>query len=279
MLYLVATPIGNLKDITLRALETLRSSDYILCEDTRHTRILTSHYSITTPLKSYHKFSEASKENEILEDLKNGKVIALVSDAGTPGISDPGTRLVKACVENGLKICPIPGPCAAIAALSCSGLSTEQFQFYGFLPRKTHELKQTLSAILSSPLTTICYESPHRLKAFLKIMQGLDADRVLVIARELTKIYEESLRGTAAELLKLWEDKTVKGEIVLLIDGCTKTQNDSWNSLPINEHIEQVEKALNISRMEAIKLTASQRGLSKREVYNTMLKLEKPGQL
>lgn len=276
MLYLVATPIGNLKDITLRALDVLRSSDYILCEDTRHTRILTGHYSIATPLKSYHKFSEASKENEILEDLKNGKTIALVSDAGTPGISDPGTRLVKACVENDLRVCSIPGPCAAIAALSCSGLPTEHFQFFGFLPRKANELKQTLTAILSSPHTTICYESPHRLKAFLKIMHGLDAERKLVIAREITKLYEETLRGTASELLKFWEEKAVKGEIVLLIEGSLKTYDDSWNSLPISEHIEHIETTLNVSRMEAIKLAASQRGLSKREVYNTMHKSKKP---
>ncbi|NGX60560.1 MAG: Ribosomal RNA small subunit methyltransferase I [Chlamydiae bacterium] len=217
MLYLIATPIGNLQDITFRALETLKLCDLVLCEDTRRTGILLKHYEIKRKLKSFHKFSEASKENAILEELRDGKTIGLVSDAGTPGISDPGTRLVTACRREGIPVCPIPGPCAAIAALSASGLPTDRFQFFGFLPRKKGKLTRLFEEILAYPGTTICYESPYRLKASLQVLATLDPKTPCVVARELTKKFEEFVAGTAEELATKYAEKHPKGEIVLLI--------------------------------------------------------------
>lgn len=217
MLYLIATPIGNLNDITLRAIETLKSCDLVLCEDTRHSRKLTSHYNISTPLKSYHKFNEAKMENIVIELLQAGKSIALISDAGTPGISDPGARLVKLCRERGLPVTSLPGPCAAITALTLSGLDTERFQFVGFLPKKKSELKAILQECCRYPGTTIAYESPHRLKNVLSLIQEMAPSKRVSVARELTKIYEELQTGTAAELLLRWQESEVKGEIVLLI--------------------------------------------------------------
>lgn len=218
MLFLIATPIGNLKDFSLRAVETIQQCDYLLCEDTRHTRILLEHYQLKIPLKSFHLFNEASKEAAILEDLKNEKTVGLVSDAGTPGISDPGERLVKRCYDEGIRVVPIPGPCAAIAALSASGLDTERFQFFGFLPKKKGKLT-ALKEILTYEGTTVCYESPYRLEATLKMLSGLSPDRECAVARELTKKFETIVRGSASALFEKFSKTKVKGEIVLLIAG------------------------------------------------------------
>jgi len=265
-LFLVATPIGNLADITFRAIETLSSCDYILCEDTRHTQILLKHYGIGKPLKSFHKFNEKQKEDLILQDLQEGKVIALVSDAGTPGISDPGTKLVQRCINESIPVVALPGACAAILALSCSGLDTSQFQFYGFLPRKSGELRTTLQAILGYTKTTICYESPHRLLEVLRVLSELAPTRNLVVARELTKQYEELRRGTAQELLTHWSTHILKGEIVLLIEG--GTQINAWEELSPEEHVAFLEKEYKLTQHEAIKMAAEIRGVQKRTIYN-----------
>lgn len=267
MLYLVATPIGNLSDITLRAIEILKSCDYILCEDTRHSLPLLRHYDIHKPLKSYHKFNEASQLEPIIEDLKNGKLIALISDAGTPGISDPGESLVNYCAEHNIPFTAIPGPCAAIQALSCSGLPTERFQFFGFLARKTNDLKRELRSILEYPGTTICYESPHRLLDTLQVIHELEASRQIVIARELTKKFEELRRGTSEKLMKHWQDIQVKGEIVLLVSPCVAKEVD-WSVWTPQEHVQWVQDTYGASRQEAIKIVAGLRDVPKRQIYN-----------
>lgn len=217
MLFLIATPIGNLKDISLRALETMQECDYLLCEDTRRTRILLEHYTLKIPLKSFHLFNESAKEKSVIDDLKNGKKIGLVSDAGTPGISDPGERLVRRCRQEEIDVITIPGPCAAIAALSISGLKTERFQFFGFLPRKKGKLTKTLQEILLYQGTTVCYESPYRVVATLKILASLNPERECAVARELTKKFETLLKGPPSFLIDFFQKKPPKGEIVLLV--------------------------------------------------------------
>jgi len=217
MLYLIATPIGNLADFSYRAISVIQSCDYLLCEDTRRSRILLNHYALDKPLRSYHRFNEEKKKADILEDLRNGKTVGLLSDAGTPSIADPGLRLVMACREQKLPVIPIPGSCAAIVALVGSGLDTERFQFVGFLPKKRGELKKLLADALLYPGTTICYESPFRLKEALKVLEALDPERRVVIARELTKKFEEFIEGTPVFLRERWKEKPPKGEIVILI--------------------------------------------------------------
>ncbi len=217
MLYLVATPIGNLADITLRALEVLRTCDYILCEDTRHSLKLLRHYEIQKPLKSYHKFNEKRRCDEIIADLKAGVKVALITDAGTPLISDPGEILVQRCVEEQVPITTIPGPCAAIAALTLSGFSAVQFQLVSFLPKKSGGLTKALTALLAYEGTSICYESPYRLVKTLKALCTLSPSRKVAVVRELTKIHEECRRGTAQDLCNHYSKISVKGEIVLLI--------------------------------------------------------------
>lgn len=270
MLYVVATPIGNLSDITFRAIETLKSCDYILCEDTRHSLLLLKHYAITKPLKSFHKFSESSKEKEVLDDLLQGLSIALISDAGTPGISDPGTKLIQACFDQGIKVIPIPGPCAAITALCASGLNTERFQFFGFLPRKPAELKRTLLEIISSSLTTICYESPNRLLHTLECLHEISPERLLTVSRELTKKFEETKRGNALTLLNHWKNAPLKGECVLLISGESTRSKEEWETLTFQQHVEIFESNYGLTRQESIAAVAKIRGISKRDVYNTI---------
>jgi|EndMetStandDraft_5_1072996.scaffolds.fasta_scaffold352466_1 16S rRNA (cytidine1402-2'-O)-methyltransferase len=270
MLYLVATPIGNLGDITYRAVEILKNCDYILCEDTRHSQALLHHYDINKPLKSFHKFSEASKEHLILQDLTNEKKIALISDAGTPGISDPGERLVKACIKSNIPVQSIPGPCAAIAAITCSGLSTSVFQFMGFLPRKPSELRRCLQEILAYSGTSILYESAQRIPKVLSLLEEQAPTRSLAIARELTKKFEEMIRGTAAELLHYYAKHPLKGELVFLIEGNKNEQN--WEDWTPEEHVLFLEDSYKLSRMEAIKMAAAQRKIPKREIYNKMIK-------
>jgi 16S rRNA (cytidine1402-2'-O)-methyltransferase len=271
MLLLVATPLGNLSDITYRAIETLNSCDYILCEDTRHSARLLSHYKIVKPCRSFHKFNEKAQADNVIADLHRGLRIAVISDAGTPGISDPGQGLVARAIEEGILVSAIPGPCAAIAALTSSGLSSDRFQFCGFLPRKEGELKKEILQILDFCGTSICYESPRRLIDTLKLFAGIAGDRKLVVARELTKIHEEILHGTAYELLNKLADRVIKGEIVLLIDGRKTDDTQKWESLSPQEHVQQVEKEYQLTRIEAIKLVAKLRGLPKREVYREVI--------
>lgn len=271
MLYLVATPIGHLKDITIRAIETLGSCDYILCEDTRHSLTLLKHYNIEKPLKSYHKFNESAQSSFILEDLKNGKTICLISDAGSPGISDPGTFLVQQCIEENIPVVSIPGPCAAIAALCCSGLPTDCFQFNGFLPKKDNELKQKLSQLLDYPGTTICYESPQRIIKTIEKIKEIDSKRKLVIGRELTKKFEEYIRGRSEELLEHLQRKEVKGEIVLMIAPREEQETEVWKTMTPQEHVEFIVQTYKTSKQEAIKIAAQLRGIPKREVYRATL--------
>lgn len=261
MLYFVATPIGNLSDISLRALETLRASAYILCEDTRRSQILLSHFDIKKPLKSYHQFNELKSQEKILEDLKNGLTISLITDAGTPGISDPGYLLVQACQNENIPYTLIPGPCAPIHALVLSGFKTDLFQFVGFLPKKSSELKKMMLDLLQYKGTSICFESPQRIEKTLQLLDELASDRKIAIARELTKIHEECLAGTPKELLK----SSFRGEIVLLISG--NEQPVEYSMTP-EEHVKQLQEEFGLSKKEAIKMAAELRGVSKKAIYH-----------
>lgn len=217
MLYIVSTPIGNLKDITLRAIETLKNVDLIAAEDTRHTKILTKHYDITTPLTSYFEHNKVKKADYLIKLLKEGKDIALVTDAGTPGISDPGYRLIKLAKEYDIPMAVIPGPCALIAALSLSGLPTDSFIFAGFLPVKSAARKRKLEGFKDEKKTVVFYESPHRLIKTLKCMEEVLGSSQVVCARELTKKFEEVREGTAGELREHFMKIKPRGEFVLLV--------------------------------------------------------------
>jgi 16S rRNA (cytidine1402-2'-O)-methyltransferase len=220
-LYLVATPIGNLEDITLRALRTLRECDVVAAEDTRHTGLLLKHFEISKPLISYFQFNEARRSEEIIERLRRGEKVALVTDAGTPGISDPGERVVQAAIRAGLRVESVPGPSALVAAITASGLPTDEFHFIGFLPHKPGRRRKRLEALLHIPGTVAIYESPYRIERLLRELEELFPARQVVLARELTKRFEEYLRGTAAELRQTLEQRKVKGEFVVLVSGET----------------------------------------------------------
>lgn len=267
MLYLIATPIGNLADMTFRAVEVLKTCDYVLCEDTRHSLPLLRHYGIHKPLRSYHKFNEKSQLASIIQDLQSGKCIGLISDAGTPGISDPGSILIEQCIQQNLPFTAIPGPCSVIQALCCSGLSAERFQFVGFLPRKTSELKHELQSLLSYNGTSICFESPHRLLDTLQLIQELSPDHHLVVGRELTKKFEEIARGNATHLINYWQTAPLKGEIVLLFSPPSNPIPD-WSDWTPQEHVQMIQKMYGIDQQEAIKIVAQLRQVPKRQIYN-----------
>jgi 16S rRNA (cytidine1402-2'-O)-methyltransferase len=216
-LYLVATPIGNMEDITLRAIRTLKDCDVIAAEDTRRTGLLLQRLGFRKPLLSYHTFNEARRENGLIQRLKDGQIIALVTDAGSPGISDPGQRIASAAIEAGLRVESVPGPCAFIAALSSSGLPTDRFYFLGFLPHKSGQRNKALSSALACPGVVALYESPYRIEKLLHELQTLAPERSLVLARELTKKFEEWFRGTPAELIEKTSTRSLKGEFVVLI--------------------------------------------------------------
>lgn len=216
-LYLVATPMGNLEDITLRACRTLKECTCIAAEDTRRTGLLLKHLNISKPMLSYHKFNEAKRVPELLDRLQQGQIIALVSDAGSPGISDPGERLVSAVIKAGLRVEPVPGPCALVAALSASGVSTSDFYFIGFLPQKKSGRNRELTRILALPTTLVLYESPYRILKLLEELKALAPSRVVVLARELTKKFEEWLRGQPEDLLTQIGERKLKGEFVVVI--------------------------------------------------------------
>ena len=216
-LYLVATPIGNLEDITLRALRVLRECDVVAAEDTRRTGQLLKHFGISKPLLSYFQFNEARRSEEILDRLRRGEKVALVTDAGSPGISDPGERVVRAARTAGLRVEPVPGACALVAALTASGLPTDEFHFIGFLPHKSGQRRKQLEALKTFAGTLVLYESPYRVEKLLEELHEVFPDRVVVLARELTKKFEEFLRGTPAQLLELIRQRTLKGEFVVLV--------------------------------------------------------------
>lgn len=265
MLYLISTPIGNLADLSYRAVEILKLCDYILCEDTRHSSGLLNHYGIQTPLYAFHKFNEARAEDRVIEDLQALKKIALISDAGTPLISDPGQELVQRCRKEGLKVTALPGACAAIDALVLSGFHAAPFQFLGFLPKKEMELQTALAYALIYPGTTVAYESPHRIEETLSLLKALSPKRQLCIARELTKLYEECLFGCAEELLVHFKEHPARGEMVLLISP--PVEQIAYEHLSLEELVAMLQKDLHLSKAEAIKMAAQLRRLPKREVY------------
>lgn len=220
-LYLVATPIGNLEDITLRALRTLKECDVVAAEDTRRTGQLLRHFEFSKPLLSYFQFNEAKRSEEIIDRLRRGEKVALVTDAGSPGISDPGERVVKAAVAAGLRVEAVPGPCALVAALTASGLPTDEFHFVGFLPHKSGQRMNALKQLLAVPGTLVFYESPFRIEKLLTELTEVYPQRPVVLARELTKKFEEFLRGSPAELLALAQKRSLKGEFVVLVGPAT----------------------------------------------------------
>jgi 16S rRNA (cytidine1402-2'-O)-methyltransferase len=264
-LYLVATPIGNLADITYRAVETLRAVAAIACEDTRQTRKLLDHYNIQRPLVSYHEHNEAPRAAALIARLQAGEDIALVSDAGTPLISDPGYRLVKAAAEAGIRVAPIPGAAALTCALSASGLPSDSFYFHGFVPRKSGERQRFLATLAGSATVHILYEAPHRILETLKDLEEALGDPPVVAARELTKLHEELLRGRASEVrAELAKREAVRGEFTLLVSPLPSVASAEEVTIP--EEVAALEKA-GMRRMDAIKEVARRRGLPKREVY------------
>lgn len=268
MLYLIATPIGNLKDITYRAIDTLRTCDYLLCEDTRTSSHLLKHYEISTPLKSFHQFNEASREDQVVADLKEGKNVGLITDAGTPCISDPGYRLVRRCRKEGLEVSSIPGACAAVTALSGSGLPSDRFQFIGFLPKKQGPLKEALIDTLLYEGTTITYESPHRLVSTLELLNQLYPKALICVCRELTKKFEDYAFGQTASIYQHYHETPPKGEIVLLIQG--GIEKDVWKTYDPKEMVIYFQELFDLSPKEALKLAADQSGLPKRELYKQL---------
>lgn len=264
-LYLCATPIGNLKDVTLRVLETLAAVDYIVAEDTRRTKKLTAHFNIKKRVVSFHDANELKALPKIIADLQAGRTIAQVSDAGLPGIADPGHRLVKACIDGGIPFEVLPGPSALLTAAVLSGLPTDDIRFLGYFPRKTGARKRLLADLSEARSTLVFYEAPHRLVATLTDIAAGFAGRRVFIGRELTKRFEEHLRGSAAELLEKLQAREIKGELVIVIDGLREKIVDFDAGKILNEIDEEVRKGQ--SKSEAIKLVCARYGLSKRAVY------------
>ena len=274
-LYLVATPIGNLEDITLRALRVLKSADRIACEDTRQSQKLLNYYGIATPTVSMHEHNEAERAVELIESLRAGERVAVVSDAGMPGISDPGTHLTQAAIAAGVAVYPVPGANAALNGLVASGLDTQRFLFEGFLPAKANARQarlQALRASLSEPLTLVLYEAPHRiLETLSDVAVVFGASCRVVVARELTKLHEEFLRGSADEVLAaLKERDRIRGEMVLLIEAQPAAADDAHLTLPLLERLAELEKAEGLSEMDALKRIAKERGVSKSELYREL---------
>jgi 16S rRNA (cytidine1402-2'-O)-methyltransferase len=271
-LYLVATPIGNLADITHRALQVLRDVDLIACEDTRHTHKLLQHYGITTKTISYHEHNEQQRAAHLIDLLKQGSDIAVVSDAGTPSISDPGFRLVRAAIENDVPVVPVPGPSALISALIAAGLPTDEFFFAGFLPSRLNARRARLSELRSVPGTLIFYESPHRLAATLKDAYEILGEREAVVARELTKLHEEIRRGRLSELTSHYEkDENVRGEIVVLIDrNVIGDPAEATTQLSVAKLVDQFEQD-GVDHRTALKRAARELGLSRAEAYRKLI--------
>jgi 16S rRNA (cytidine1402-2'-O)-methyltransferase len=276
----VATPIGNLEDISMRALRILKEANVIACEDTRQTMKLLSHFDIHTKLVSYHEHNELTRSPEIVIDLEQGASVALVSDAGMPTISDPGQRLVSLCLRHGIKVVPVPGPSAFVAALAGSGLPAEEFTFIGFLPARATQRRKSLRDLATEPRTLAFYEAPHRLLDSLEDMLEILGDRPTVIAREISKVHEEFLHGRLTDLAESVRKKAPRGEITVLIgtaDGSPAhiPSGDSaaevTNILPLAKRVEQLMREQNIDRKAALKQAARERGLTRREAYKQLL--------
>ena len=277
-LYLIATPIGNLEDITYRAVRLLGEVDRIACEDTRHTRHLLTRYGIATPTISYHEHNETQRIPALLSGLLRGESVALVSDAGTPGISDPGHRLVRAAIEQGIEVVPVPGPTACIAALIASGLPTDSFFFVGFLPARQQARRARLEEIRLSPATLLLHEAPHRLRETLADALQILGDRVAVVARELTKLHEQFHRGSLSELTEYFAATPPRGEMTLVIAGC-RDHNQGLAALghSLAEEVARLQASEGISPNEALRRLARQYGLSRRDLYRQYLDERGPG--
>lgn len=270
-LFLCATPIGNLEDITFRVLKTLKEVDLIAAEDTRHSIKLLNHFEIQTPMTSYHEYNKVDKAKYLVNLMQEGKNIAVITDAGTPGISDPGEELVRQCFEVGIEVSSLPGPAACITALTMSGLKTRRFAFEAFLPSDKKERQQVLEELKDETRTMIIYEAPHHLVQTLKELESVLGDRKITQCRELTKKYEEAYQTTIGSLISKYETKEPRGEYVLVIEGKTfkeKTEEKQkeWESLSINEHMEYYLDQ-GIDKKEAMKRVAKDRGVSKRDIY------------
>ncbi len=275
-LYLCATPIGNLDDITLRVLNTLKKVDLIAAEDTRHSIKLLNHFDIKTPMTSYHEFNKIDKARYLVGKMQQGVDIALVTDAGTPGISDPGEELVKQCYESGIEVTSLPGPAACVTALTISGLSTRRFCFEAFLPTDKKQRQWILEELKRETRTIVVYEAPHHLVRTLKeLSDALGSDRRVTICRELTKKYEEAYRTTFGEAVSHYEYEEPKGECVIVIEGrsisdLVEEQQKSWEDMTMEEHMD-IYLNQGIDRKEAMKLVAKDRGITKRDVYQSLL--------
>lgn len=275
-LYLCATPIGNLDDITIRVINTLKEVDLIAAEDTRHSIKLLNHFEIKTPMTSYHEFNKFDKAKYLVERLKEGVNIALITDAGTPGISDPGEELVKTAYENEIQVTSLPGPAACITALTLSGLPTRRFTFEAFLPSDNKEKQYVLDSLINETRTIILYEAPHRLKKTLEELYKTLGDRKITICRELTKKFETAFQSTFIEAIDYYKTKEVKGECVLVIEGKSfeeikEEEQDRWNSITVDDHMEiYLSKGMN--KKEAMKAVATDRGVTKRDIYQYLLK-------
>ncbi len=278
-LYLCATPIGNMEDITFRVIRTLKEVDLIAAEDTRHSIKLLNYFEIKTPMTSYHEFNKFDKAKYLVEQMQAGVNIALVTDAGTPGISDPGEELVKQCYEAGIEVTSLPGPAACITALTMSGLATRRFCFEAFLPTDKKERRGILEELKTETRTIIIYEAPHRLtKTLAELSEVFGSERKLTICRELTKRYEEARPTTFTEAMEYFEENEPKGEFVLVIEGISHSEleeeaRQDWLSMPIEEHMAKYE-AEGLSNKDAMKQVAKDRGVSKRDIYQYMMNLK-----
>lgn len=276
MLYLCATPIGNLEDITYRVLRTLKEVDLIAAEDTRNSIKLLNHFEIKTPMTSYHEYNKIEKAYQLVEKMRQGQNIALITDAGTPGISDPGEDIVRICYEQGIEVTSLPGAAACVTALTMSGQSTRRFAFEAFLPKDKKEHQAVLAELAEETRTIILYEAPHHLvKTLQELSEVLGADRRLTICRELTKRYEEKMQTTLGDSLHYYEAKEPRGEYVLVIEGKSRAQIEreqqaEWETMSIEEHMAHYESQ-GIDRKEAMKLVAKDRGVSKRDIYQSLL--------
>ena len=275
-LYLCATPIGNLEDITLRVLKTLKEVDLIAAEDTRNSIKLLNHFDIHTPMTSYHEFNKIEKAKYLIEQMVNGENVALITDAGTPGISDPGEELVRMAYEAGIEVTSLPGACAAVTALVMSGRATRRFCFEAFLPTEKKERKQIFEELKTEYRTIVLYEAPHRLVKTLKELLEELGDRRLTVLRELTKKHETVFLTTLSEAVAFYEAQEPKGECVLVLEGMDRKQQkeeeqESWKSVKLEEHMEHY-LSQGMSRKEAMKAVAEDRGISKRDVYAKLLK-------
>jgi 16S rRNA (cytidine1402-2'-O)-methyltransferase len=270
VLYVVATPIGNLEDITYRAVRVLREAELIACEDTRQTRKLLDHYNIATPVVSYHEHNEAARAEELLRKLEQGTTVAQVSDAGMPGISDPGYRVIKLAIDRGIAVVPIPGASALVTALVGSGLPTDAFEFHGFLPAKAGQRRTMLEGFRQGRHTIVVYEAPHRIRETLEdIASSLGPKTPVVVARELTKIHEEFIRGSVAELLERLKERELKGEITLLI-GPGESVAEAGESMTLAARLAEIVAQQKLDEKSALKVLAKERGLPKSEVYREL---------